>query len=185
MPSLTTTIFCSIHFRYLLWSHMLALYRKFFSLYLVECIGKMKQLLLRVSRFFMVINFVCEFHLKVQSCCTDRPFSFLVKLLFVTLKLSHFKVLCGPCLTAQLTTWVSWEDQKIELIPEKAKSKHLLLSSVCRVPRDVSKWSWLSLRKEGKLPQLIASTKGYTYCFIWENNCLTSSFSQMEDKVRG
>lgn len=63
---------------------------------------KMKQLTLRVSRFFMLIDFVCEFHLKVQSCPADRPFNFPVKLLPVTLKLPHFKALCGPCYTAEL-----------------------------------------------------------------------------------
>lgn len=58
---------------------------------------------MRVSRFFMLIDLVCEFHLKVQSFCAERLFNFPLKFLPVTLKLSHFKVLCGSCLTAQLT----------------------------------------------------------------------------------
>lgn len=62
---------------------------------------KMKQLALTVSRVFMLTDFVCEFHLKVQSFCEDRPL-FPRQLLPVTFKCSYFRALCGPCHTAEL-----------------------------------------------------------------------------------
>lgn len=89
---------CSIHFKYLLGSHMLELYTKGSYLLLVECTEKWK-LALTVSRVFMLTDFV-NFTSKYSPFVKTDPFP--RQLLPVTFKCSYFRELCGPCHTAEL-----------------------------------------------------------------------------------